>query len=90
LPSWLSPPQPGPPQLHILPFQRQVEPFAFGDIARGKNAIVGHHGRTAVPRTGREFVIGELLLAQHQLDAGIGPDNADLLLLTRGSRRSAG
>ncbi len=72
-------------QLDILFFQRPLETLALGYIAgcgedplelavtvmKGRS-VVGHHGFSAVVGAHGEFVVTDLVLAEHALDRGIG------------------
>ena len=72
--------------------------LALGDVARGGKhplehpiavvqgrRVVGHHGLLAVPVARRQFVVGHLLLAQHQVDAGLGAIGIGEEILERGA-----
>ena len=87
---------PGTLQLDVLFLQHLIQAFAFGDVARsGEHAlqppvaiiesgrIVGHHRFLAVPGARGEFVVGDLLFAQHQLDARLGPLRIGEVILER-------
>ena len=87
---------PGSLQLDVLFLQRLVEALGLGDVARGGEhalqlpvavveggRVVGHHGCLAVPGASGELVVGELLLAQHQLDARLGPLRIGEIVLER-------
>jgi hypothetical protein len=76
---------PGALQLDIFLLQNLIQAFALGDVARcGEHAlqppipiveggrVVGHHGFLAVPGARGEFVVGDLLFAQHQFDTRLG------------------
>ena len=65
--------------------QGLIQPLAFGDVARGgkntlqavlavvkRGGVVRHVGGPAVQVLGGQFVVAELLVVQHLLDAGLG------------------
>src|SRR5208283_3375974 len=73
---------PGSLQLDVLLLERLVETLALADVARGGEyalelpvavveggGVEGYHGRLAVPGASGQLVVGDLLLAQHLLDA---------------------
>ena len=83
-------------QLDVRFLQRLLEALALGDVARGGEhalqlpvpvveggRVVGHHGFLAVPGARGEFVVGDLLFAQHQLDGGFGPLRIGEVVLER-------
>ena len=76
--------------------ERVIQAFALRDVARGGEhalqlpvavvegrRVVGHHGFLAVPGACGELVVGDLLFAQHQLDAGLGPLRIGEVVLER-------
>ena len=82
--------------LHIGFLQSLLKAFAFRDITRSRKhalqgavtvveggGVVGHHRFLAIPRTGREFVISDFLVTQHQLDARLGPRRIGEITLER-------
>ena len=83
-------------QLDVLFLQRLLEALALGDVARGGEhalqppvpvveggRVVGDHGFLAVPGARGELVVGDLLFAQHQLDARLGPLRIGEVVLER-------
>ena len=84
-------------QLDVLFLEHQVQAFALGHVTRrGENSlelpvtvvegggVEGDHRLGAVSGPGGEFVIGDLLFPQHQLDAGFGPIRIGEVILEGG------
>lgn len=83
-------------QLNVLFLQHKVQAFALGDVARsGEYAlqlpvaiieggrIERHHRFLAVSGARGELVISDLLVAEHQLDARLGPVGIGEVILER-------